>query len=262
MEEEVDENELDLLETTDDSRHRLMYYLWNINELVDLSPVCPEIVHYLNYEQYCLNQDEERELYEICQRFSPLVFDSYCIINNDKLCPEGTHAIYPTNSIDRRECDYREFTIGGVRLYIHHVLTYKVKWIDRFYFTPIDILKRKVDSYKFVRKQSKMNLSIMTRPTPQTSRRNTVKVDLSLWLPSTPTQIGFHLMGLIYCIVFEVYTLKQYFGDDKKQFTFENVVFSTVGLGFELAGLLFSIILGYIWFIILLQFHFILFGGL
>lgn len=238
MEEEVEEDELDLLETTDDSRHRLLYYLYNINQLVDLRPVCPEIVHYLNYEQYCLSQDQERELYDICQRFSPLVFDSFCIINNDDLCQGVTHCIYPTQSIDIRQCDYTNFTVNGVRLTIHHVLAYKVKWMDRFYFSPIDILKRKVDSYKIVRKQSRICVPVVVSPVKRSARI----IDLSLWLPSVSSQIGIHLFGLIYCIAFEVYTLDQYFGERRK-YTFENVIFSTVGLCLELAGILFSSLL-------------------
>lgn len=128
-----------------DSRGKLMYYLYNLNQIMDLSEISPEILKYTNYENYLLDNNDIKILFNYCGILSPMKLDNSCIVKSSDPSLSNSIVLYDVNDVDPLYVKYKNFRIVNKKMNVHHVLVYKEPWIEEFYYKPMSYITKRMD---------------------------------------------------------------------------------------------------------------------
>ena len=134
-----------IVHVSNDPIAKLMYYLDCINCLTDY--YIPNYVH--NYKnRKSLSFEQENNVLLNASVLCPSLFIGKIIFNIPSLCPIADNQLYNISEIKSRLKITPELVISGKIARTVKIMTYKNRWIESNYYSPIKLFGKRIEAIK------------------------------------------------------------------------------------------------------------------
>ncbi|CAF1357537.1 unnamed protein product [Rotaria sordida] len=118
---------------------RLMYYFDCVCDAIEYDD--SDLNRYRNYRNWSsLSYEERRVLLALCLTFSPDVFDNKVFFQSDALCGDRSNKFYKISQVSHQLLAVQSIVIAGRRRQVKQIMTYKMAWMQKNYFNPVQRL--------------------------------------------------------------------------------------------------------------------------
>ena len=118
---------------------RCMYYLSCVCTVIECEDA--DIRRYTNYRNYWFLSAAEVEIvYKLCLALSPDEFEDKVFFQSDTLCGSSANNFYEISQVQNRLGVVGSLLIAGRTRRVTKIMTYKMSWMRRNYFEPMNRL--------------------------------------------------------------------------------------------------------------------------
>jgi hypothetical protein len=123
---------------------RLMYYMQCVCTSINCNDD-PGIQRFTNYANWaCLTITDQAALVVACGAFSPDVLNNRVFFQSDALCGDSSNEFYTINQVRNQVAAAESIIIAGRVRVVNKIMTYKMQWMKKYYFDPMQrLLARK-----------------------------------------------------------------------------------------------------------------------
>lgn len=120
----------------------LMYYLQSVGNVINIGNSVPGFQKITNYRAY--NNITDRELIiliRLCEVLSPIILIDRVFFQNVQLCGNSLNQFYNLRNVQHTIAAARSIVIGNKRVSVTKIMTYKPRWFQVHYYTPMRQIK-------------------------------------------------------------------------------------------------------------------------
>lgn len=118
---------------------KCMYYLNCVTAVVDCDDV--DMDEYTDYRNYrYLSANDIQTVYRLCLTLSPDKFDDKVFFESDQLCSSSANKFFEISQVQHRLGVVGSILIAGRQREVTKIMTYKMSWMQRFYYGPMNRL--------------------------------------------------------------------------------------------------------------------------
>jgi len=124
---------------------RLMYYLNCACAVVEYND--NNINRYCDYDNWSqLSNEDIHSLVVLCYTLSPDLFHNKAFFHFDSLCGNDPNKFFEINQVNHQLLAIQSIVIADQTCRVNRIMTYKMRWMNTYYFNPMKNLARRLNN--------------------------------------------------------------------------------------------------------------------